>query len=71
MSQTMANSMMSCFLCEPNSDVKAWKDSVAWIRSGINVASPFLGFKDYNFIHFYSLISNVIYFILTYWPETC
>lgn len=33
-SQTMADGMMSSFLREPNSDVKTWKDSVAWIRSG-------------------------------------
>lgn len=52
----MANSMMSCFLCEPNSDVKAWKDSVARIRSGLDVASPFLGFKDYNFIHLFQVL---------------
>lgn len=39
-SQTMANSMMSCSLCEPNSDGKTWKDSIAWIKSGLDVAPP-------------------------------
>lgn len=70
MSQTMVNSMMSCFLCEPNSDVKTWKDSIAWIRSGLRGASPLSGSKYYNYCTFI-LLFQVLYIvsIINNWPE--